>query len=207
MSTAWSPIRSTQRETTSIRRPYSRSSGESPSESTSSTALAVRAVDQVVELVQRRRLLDVAVGEGVERDPDHLLGALAHVLERVEDAVVADVEVAHQLRQLRDRDAVVGHPLEVEVHPQHREHEAKVDRDRRLAGEQRLHAGLDREVAAVDLVVEADHLVGELVVAARERVQRRAERAQDEVALLLDRRLELLELLLERRPHPNRPVT
>ena len=61
----------------------------------------------------------------------------------------------------------------------------------RLAREQRLDAGLDREVAAVDLVVEADHLVGELVVAARERVQRRAERAQDEVALLLERRLEL----------------
>ena len=105
--------------------------------------------------------------------------------------VVADVEVAHQLRQLRDGDAVVGHPLEVEVHAQDREHEPEVDRDRRLAREQRLDAGLDREVAAVDLVVEADHLVGELVVAARERVQRRAERAQDEIALLLDRRLEL----------------
>src|SRR5438034_755348 len=38
MSTAWSPIRSTQRETTSMRSPYSRSSGESPSESTSSIA-------------------------------------------------------------------------------------------------------------------------------------------------------------------------
>ena len=116
--------------------------------------LAVRAVDQVVELVQRHRLLDVAVGERVERDADHLLGALAHVLERVEDAVVADVEAAHQLRQLRDGDAVVGHPLEVEVHAQHREHETEVGRDRRLAREQRLHARLDREVAAVDLVVE-----------------------------------------------------
>ena len=145
------------------------------------------------------RLLEVAVGEGVERDADHLLGALAHVLERVEDPVVADVEAAHQLRQLRDGHAVVGHPLEVEVHAEHGEHEPQVARDRRLAGEQRLDAGLDREVAAVDLVVEADHLVGELVVAARERVQRRAERAQDEVALLLQRRLELLELVLERR--------
>ena len=150
---------------------------------------------------------DVPVGERVERDPDHLLGAAAHVLERVEDPVVADVEVAHQLGQLRDGDAVVGHALEVQVHAQDREHEAKVGGDRRLAGEQRLHAGLDREVAAVDLVVEADHLVGQLVVAAGEGVQRRAERPQDEVALLLDRRLELLELLVERRSHPNRPVT
>ena len=103
-------------------------------------------------------------------------------------ALVGDVEVAHQLRQLRDGHAVVGHPLEVEVHAQDREHEPQVGRDRRLAREQRLHARLDREVAPVDLVVEADHLVGELVVAAGERVQRRAERAQDEVALLLERR-------------------
>ena len=149
--------------------------------------------------MQRLRLLEVAVGERVERDADHLLGPLAHVLERVEDRLAADVEAAHQLRQLRDGDAVVGHPLEVEVDAQHREHEPQVARDRRLPREQRLHALLDREVAAVDLVVEADHLVGELVVAARERVQRRAQRAEDEVALLLERRLELLELVLERR--------
>ena len=38
-------------------------------------------------------------------------------------------------------------------------------RDRRLPREQRLDALLDREVALVDLVVEGDHLVGELVVA------------------------------------------
>ena len=95
----------------------------------------------------------------------------------------------------------------MEVDAQHREHEPQVARDRRLAGEQRLDALLDLEVAAVDLVVEADHLVGELVVAARQRVQRRAEDAQDERALLLERRLELRELLVERLPHPNRPVT
>ena len=95
----------------------------------------------------------------------------------------------------------------MQVDAQHGEHEPEVDRDRRLPGEQRLDARLDREVAAVDLVVEADHLVGELVVAARERVERRAQRAEDEIALLLQRRLELRELVLERDPHPNRPVT
>ena len=78
----------------------------------------------------------------------------------------------------------------------------------RLPGEQRLDAFLDARVAAVDLVVERDHVVGELVVAARERVQRRAESAQNEVALLLQTGFELGELLLERDPHqPNRPVT
>ena len=90
---------------------------------------------------------------------------------------------------------------------QHGQHEPEVDGDRRLPGEQRLHALLDPDVAAVDLVVEADHLVGELVVAARERVQRRAQHPQDERALLLEIRLELLELLVEETPHPNRPVT
>ena len=51
--------------------------------------LPVRPVDQVVEPVQRLGLLHVAVGERVERDPDHLLGADAHVLERALEAVVA----------------------------------------------------------------------------------------------------------------------
>ena len=51
-----------------------------------------------------------------------------------------------------------------------------------------LDALLDREVAVVDLVVEGDHLVGELdVVAARARSSAAAQRAQDEVALLLER--------------------
>ena len=91
----------------------------------------------------------------------------------------------------------------------HREHEAQVAGDRRLAREQRLDALLDREVALVDLVVEGDHLVGELRVLLHERVERAAQRAQDEVALLLQRRLDLVELLLET-PYahqPNRPVT
>ena len=87
------------------------------------------------------------------------------------------------------------------------EHEPEVGRDRRLPGEQRLDALLDREVAAVDLVVEGDHLVGELDVLRVERVQRAAKRAQDERALLLERLLEAGQLVLEDRPQPNRPVT
>ena len=63
------------------------------------------------------------------------------------------------------------------------------------------------EVALVDLVVEGDHLVGELDVLDCERVQAAAERAEDELAFLLERRLELVELLLQGDPHPNRPVT
>ena len=95
----------------------------------------------------------------------------------------------------------------MEVDPQDREHEAEVDGHRCLAREQRLYAGLDLEVAPVDLDVEADHLVGQLVVAARERVERRAEHTQDERAFLLERGFELRELLVEWLSHPNRPVT
>ena len=72
---------------------------------------------------------------------------------------------------------------------------------------QRLHPLLDLETATVDLDVEADHLVGQLVVPTGQRVERRAEDAQDEGALFLESRLELRELLVERLPHPNRPVT
>ena len=77
----------------------------------------------------------------------------------------------------------------------------------RLAGEQRLDALLDREVRLVDLVVEGDHLVGELDVGLQERVQASTKRAEDVRALLLQRRLELIELFLKGDPHPKRPVT
>jgi hypothetical protein len=65
-----------------------------------------------------------------------------------------------------------------------------IGRHRGLAREQRLHPRLDRDVPAVDLVVERDHFVGELLVAPRERVQRGTQRAEDELAFLLERRLE-----------------
>ena len=56
------------------------------------------------------------------------------------DRRVGDVQVTHQLGQLRDRDAVVGHPLEVKVDAEDREHEPQVGCHRGLAGEQRLDA-------------------------------------------------------------------
>ena len=65
---------------------------------------------------------------------------------------------------------------------------------------------LDLEVEPVDVVVEGDHVVGELDVALPERVQRAAEHAQDELALLLQARLELVELLLEADSHRTGPT-
>ena len=88
---------------------------------------------------------------------------------------------------------------------QNREHEAQVARDRRLAGEQRLHPCSMREVAAVDLVVEGDHLVGELDVVAGERVQRPAQRAQTSSPSSWRAASSSFELLLERRSSSEAP--
>ncbi len=90
---------------------------------------------------------------------------------------------------------------------EHRQHEPEIGRDRRLSCEQVLDALLDREVARVDLVVEGDHLVGELPVLLHQRVEGSTQRAQRERPLLVDRRFELVEIFLEADPHPNLPVT
>ena len=112
-----------------------------------------------------------------------------------------------ELRQLGDRHAEVGNPLEMKVRVQRGEDEAKVDRNRCLAREQRLDPLLDGQVESVDLVVERNHLVGELGIALSKRVDRSAKRAEDELDLLAEVRLEGPELLREDVPHPNRPVT
>ena len=49
--------------------------------------------------------------------------------------------------------------------------------------------------------------VGELLVLLLERVQRATQRPADELAFLLERRLELVELFLKPDSHPNRPLT
>jgi hypothetical protein len=89
----------------------------------------------------------------------------------------------------------------VEVDVQQREHEPQVGRDRRLPRQQRLDLVLDVQVEPVDVVVERDHVVGELDVTLGQRVQRPAECAQDERALLLQSGLELVELFLEGDSH------
>ena len=81
-----------------------------------------------------------------------------------------------------------------------RQHEPQVDRHGRLPRQERLDALLECEVTRVHLVVERDHLVRELGVALAERVHRAPERAEDELRLLLERRLERVQLLLERCP-------
>ena len=96
----------------------------------------------------------------------------------------------------------------MEVVLQQREHEPEVGRDRGLAREQQLDPLFDLEVLRVDVVVEGDHLVGELDVLRAHRLDRAAQRAQHQLALEAKKRLELVELFLEGDSHqPNRPVT
>ena len=92
---------------------------------------------------------------------------------------------------------------------QHGEDESQVGRHGRLLREQLLDRLLDRVVAAVDLVVEGDHLVAELDVLRLERVDGGPNRAEHDRALLLEAGLERLEalLVLDARHHPKRPVT
>jgi hypothetical protein len=68
----------------------------------------------------------------------------------------------------------------VEVDVEDGEHEAKVASNGCLAREKRLHALLDPHVPVVDVVVERDHLVGELVVALLQCIERAAQSAKHE---------------------------
>ena len=90
------------------------------------------------------------------------------------------------------------------------EHEPEVDGDRRLSREERLDALLDREVrrsTSSSKAITSSASSGSL--SRRALIEPRSA-LSDELALLEQRRLEGVELLLERDPrraHPNRPVT
>jgi hypothetical protein len=168
---------------------------------------SIRAVDQLVEVHQRLRAGEIPGHKRVERDPDHLLAARRHLLEALDQLRVGR-DLVDELRQLRDRHAEVGDPLESEVDVEHGQHEAKVDCDGRLPSQERLDSLLEVEVALVDLVVERDHLVRHLRVALLERLHRAAESALHELALLHQGRLQSVELFLQPDAHqPNLPVT
>ncbi len=88
-----------------------------------------------------------------------------------------------------------------------REHEPEIAGDRRLTGEHELDLLLERVVAVVDLVVERDDLVAELDVLRAECVDDATDRPDDDLAGLLESRLEGVQLSLELDSHPNLPVT
>ena len=89
-------------------------------------------VDELVELHEALRPVGVSIGEGIKGDPDHLCGPLAHLVEPLDQCRIG-LDIGHELRQLGHGDAVVGHPLEMEVDVEDSEDEPEIDRDRRLA--------------------------------------------------------------------------
>ena len=103
-------------------------------------------------------------------------------------------EVARELRQLRDRHALVAHALDVERRVQEREHEPQIAGDGRLPCEHELDLLLEREIAIVDLVVERDDLVAQLDVLRPQRVHDAADRPEDDLAGLLEPRFEGIQL-------------
>ncbi len=86
-------------------------------------------------------------------------------------------------------------------------HQPQITGDWRLPCEHELDLLLERVIAIVDLVVERDDLVAKLDVLRPERVHNTADRAEDDLAGLLEIRLEGIQFALELDPHPNLPVT
>ena len=80
----------------------------------------------------------------------------------------------------------------------HREQQPQVAGHRRLQREQRLDLVLDGEEVPVDLVVEGDHLVGELAIPLLERAHRAVDGADDALPHLLELGLDLLERVVDR---------
>ena len=92
---------------------------------------------------------------------------------------------------------------------QHRQDEAEVGGDGCLLSEHALDRPLDLVVARVDLVVEGDDLVTELDILGLKGVDRASHRAEHDSPLLLEARLERVEvrLILDPGHYPKRPVT
>ena len=160
----------------------------------------VAPIDQLVEIGQRLGRGDIALGKRVERDLQHLFGSRRHLVERLQERRVRR-EAMRQLRELRDRHAVVAGPLDRAADVQEREDAPQVARDRRVEREQALDREQHAPVHLVDLVVVRDHLVGERQIAPIERVHAGAESPQHASALLLHVGLELVEILIERLSH------
>ncbi len=152
------------------------------------------------------RLLHVSRSECGERHPHHLRAALSHVDEALDDCLPR-AQVARELRQLGDRHALVTDALDVQPRVEDREDETKIACYRRLACKHHLDLPFEGEIAFVDLIVERDDLVAQLDILCSQGVDRATDRAEDDLAGLLKRGLERVELRLQPNSHPNRPVT
>src|SRR5205814_8858985 len=80
----------------------------------------------------------------------------------------------------------------------HREQQAQIAGDRRLEREQSLNLVLDAQEVVVDLVVERNHLCGELSIPFLECAHRPVDGADNALPHLLKLRLDLLERGVDR---------
>src|ERR671914_923663 len=171
--------------------------------------LAVEPVDLVVLAHQVLCQVDVAPDEGLLA-LDHLLARLlAHALEVAQDPLVGGRVMARQRHQLGHVHALIAHALHVLDDVEHGGHEPQVARHRRLQRQQRQHALVHLEVAAVDPVVVGDHHARQLDVLVLDCLQGPVQRGDDHVEAAEGLLLELGQLLLEMRAsrlrHASRP--
>ena len=152
-------------------------------------------VDAVVGLADAVGGLDVAGDEGVEGVAEHGAGAGGHL--RDVDQRLDQRLARHHLHDRADALGVVAHALEVDVDRERGDDHAQVDGHRRLLREQHERLLVDLVARAVDLVVVADHGVGERRVAADECLQRPLDLAVHHRAHLQDAVLELVEVGVE----------
>ena len=152
-------------------------------------------VDPVVGLADAVGGLDVAGDEGVEGVAEHGAGAGGHL--RDVDQRLDQRLARHHLHDRADALGVIAHALEVDVDRERGDDHAQVDGHRRLLREQLQRLLVDLVAGAVDLVVVADHGVGERRVAVDERLQRALDLAIDHRPHLEDAVLEAFEVGVE----------
>ena len=177
-------------------RPASRVCSSAPNAMIRRDKVAVLGVDHRVHRHQTFAAFGVPLGERRHRFFGHRLRLFAHLLERLEQ-LGCDHQVQRQLRQLGDVDALVAHPLKVQVDVQHGEDQPQVGRKRRLQCQQPNHAVLDARIGRVVLVILGDHHVGQLLIAGEQRLHRPIECAHDQPSVVLQLLLDRVELLLE----------
>ena len=177
MSTALSPIRSRQRATMIIRIPHSCASGSlhvpehlvGTRRFVRSTARRARRAPRARSTSRSANASSATLTISSQRSP---------ISTRPSTSSCCVLERGRELRQLRDRDALVADPLEVES----RCRTASTSRRSPATGVWRASTTSTcfsmPVVALVDLVVERDHLVAELDVLRAERVDRAADRPE-----------------------------
>ena len=163
--------------------------------------LAVQAVHDVVVELELSRDGEVAAGDHAARLGDDPLGHLAHLQDRrAQLGGDGRLGVAHP-RELRHVPGEVAHPLQVGAHAQAGDDHAQIRRDRGLPGEQRQGALLDVPLEPVDLLVGADHALGQGEVRVEQGRRRPADGRPDQPGHLDHLVGEGVELLVELLPH------